>query len=393
MTSQNPLGQLSHLHDLLNQLLMSVPEYDACKTWHPGLASMAWYLGRSMFLETYWLREVVQGQPDMTDRVRPIFTPGELDLPDRQNRLPPRDHLLNWALELQEENLMRLANPKLLGEHPLLEEDRITHLILQGHAWCYEKMLAVLTQRRLQETANYLVHGPLSSMPPSFDLAEVSQGHYRIGARDEAAAPDNETPPQIVELSSFRIARQPATNGHWLAFAEAGGYDDRTLWSEQGWSWRQEAPSHPDHWKTDATGNWYGTGVNGPFDLAATEPVTGISRFEAGAFANWTSHQGGALSGAVIQHEYQWEVAARTRVIQEYGRCWEWCANIFQPYTGYSPPDGPEARTREFDNHHYSLRGASLHTQRPLRRASFRNRSLPEHRFGFSGTRLVFPPE
>ena len=393
MTSPNPLGQLSHLHDMMNQLLMSVPEFDAYKTWHPGLASIAWYLGRAMFLESYWLREVVQGQPDISDRVRPIFTSGELSLPDRQNRLPPRDHLLNWAMELQEENLVRLANPKLLGEHPLLAEGRLTHLILQGHAWCYEQMLAVLIQRRIQGRSEYRVERTLEPLPPVYGLVEVSKGHYRIGAREDAAAMDNEMPAQIVDLSSFRIARRPVTNAHWLGFMRECAYEDRTLWSEPGWSWCQKAAPHPDHWKQDESGNWYGTGVHGPFDLTADEPVTGINRFEAEAFANWICRKGGDLEGAVMQHEYQWEVSARTRVIQDYGRCWEWCANIFQPYTGYSPPDDPEAQTRDFDERHYSLRGACLHTQRPLRRAGFRNRSLPGYRFGFSGTRLVFPPE
>jgi iron(II)-dependent oxidoreductase len=232
-------------------------------------------------------------------------------------------------------------------------------------------MLAVLIQRRIQERSVYRVERTLEPMPPVYGLVEVSKGHYRIGAREDAAAMDNEMPAQIVELSSFRIARRPVTNAHWLGFMREYAYEDRTLWSEPGWSWCRKAPPHPDHWKQDESGNWYGTGVHGPFDLTADEPVTGINRFEAEAFANWICRKGGDLEGAVIQHEYQWEVSARTRVIQDAGRCWEWCANVFQPYTGYNPPGDPEARTRDFDERHYSLRGACLHTQRPLRRASF----------------------
>lgn len=394
MNDHTLLAQLGNLHQMLNQLLESLPEVDAYRSYHAGLAPLAWYYGRSMYLETYWLREVVQADSDLTERVRPIFS-ADCDSPEAQWRLlPPKDHLLNWALELQDENLMRLANPKLLGEHSLTGDNRLHRIILQEHARNYEKMLMVLTQRKLGERMDYRVERPLTDQALDTDMVEVPRGHYRVGARKDPASYDNEEPTQAVELSGFRIQLTPVANSAWLAFMQADGYASRELWSNEGWLWRQQdETTHPHHWRHDRSGKWYAIGLNGPCELIAEEPVSGICRHEAEAYANWLIQQDEAFSGAVLQHEFQWEAAARAREIKGYGRVWEWCSNLFQPYEDYRPSEYREGRTLEFDDRHFSLRGACLHTQRSLKRPSFRNRARAGERHMFTGVRLVCPPE
>lgn len=394
MNDHTLLAELSNIHQMLNQLFESLPEVDAYRCYHPSLAPLAWYYGHSMYLETYWLREVVQADPDMTERVRPIFSAAAPPTAVQWRLLPPKDHLLNWALELQDENLMRLANPKLLGEHSLTTQGRLHRIILQEHARSYEKMLMVLTQRRLGERFDYRVERTLTVRMPETAMIEIPRGHYRVGARQDPAAYDNEAPAQAVELSGFRIQLTPVANSDWLAFMQADGYAARELWSDAGWLWRQQDDTlHPDHWRQDRSGEWYAVGLNGPCELSAEEPVSGICRHEAEAYANWLVHRDEVFSGAVLQHEFQWEVAARTREIKGYGRVWEWCANLFQPYADYRPSEYREGRTLEFDDLHFSLRGACLHTQRSLKRPSFRNRARAGERHMFTGIRLVFPPE
>ena len=392
MSTSNPLGQLSGLHQMIIGLAESTPGTDLYRTFHPDMGPLAWYLGRAVYLETYWIREVVQEDDDMTARVRDIFSPQAETDPEMWRRLPPVDHLLNWALELQDDNLMRLANPRRLPGHPLLEHDRLTLRIGQQLSQIYESMLMVLVMRQKRQLPHYRVETALTSLPPSTDLAEVSQGHYRIGAKGEPSAFDNEQPPQMVELSSFRIDRHPVTNGAYLGFIENGGYEIEALWGKAGWAWLEGRDTGPALWGRDEDGHWFGVGLNGPFDLLPEAPLTGISQFEANAYANWVSSLRGAGTGAVLQHEYQWEVAARTRAIGGIGQAWEWCSNLFHPYTGYERPIPLEARSREFDDAHFSLRGASLHTQPGLRRLSYRNRALPGADNLFAGTRLVFPP-
>lgn len=379
---------------MLNQLLETVEEADIYRTYHPRLAPLAWYFGRSIYLETYWLREVVQADAEITTRVRHIFSSAPLPSEQQLRQLPPKDHLLNWALELQEENLMRLANPSLLGAHPLLTDNRLHWIIVQEHARNYEKMVLVLNQRKLAENQDHRVQRLLTPRQPDAETVEVHRGHYRLGANQDPAAYDNEQPTQIVELSGYRIQLIPVSNAAWLAFMQADGYSSSELWSNEGWSWQQqEKITHPHYWRQDQKGNWYAIGLNGPFELIPEEPVSGICKFEAEAYANWLSTFGDAYSGAVPQHEFQWEVAARNRAIRGYGRVWEWCANIFQPYNEFHPAEYPEGRTMDFDDKQFSLRGACIHTQRALQRPSFRHRASPGDNHLVAGVRLVFPPD
>ncbi|MDH5786361.1 MAG: formylglycine-generating enzyme family protein [Chromatiales bacterium] len=392
MSRHELLSHLNGLHQMMSHLLEASDEADCYRCFEPALPPIAWLFGRAVYLETYWLREVILGDDSMTARVRHLFghniTPDEVVI----QQLPPKEHLLNWALELQEQNLTLLANPAQLPQHKLMKGERLLFRLQLEEGELCEAIIAQLTASRLTASPGYQVQTPLTALPPSEAHADVHKGHYRIGAKHEdPSARDNELPPNIVELHAFRIDTQPVSNGAFLGFIEAGGYDNDEFWSEGGKAWRSNNPKRPHHWRKDLAGNWYGLGLNGPFDLIAEDALTGISHHEATAYANWVSTLGGQLAGAVVQHEYQWEIAVRARAITEFGRVWEWCSNPFHRYDGYLEPEDPEAATQSFDDGHFSLRGGSLHSQKMQRRSSHRHHALPEDRFRFSGTRLVFP--
>jgi iron(II)-dependent oxidoreductase len=397
MPSPDLLGQFGSLHGLLRDLLHEEPD-DSVPV--PGLGTLGWYLGRSVYRELYWLHEVICGDADLSRRVRHIFA-DESDPAASCALLPPAPHLLHWAQEIQDEDLRRLATPGALPPHPLLAQDRLTWYLLQDAAKDFERMLSVRLVRRLglerTDLDSYLAGTALVSQLPVADpdreLIGVTQGHYRIGSRHEPFAYDNELPPQGVELSGYRIARLPVTNAQYLGFMDAGGYTATDLWDQAGRDWLAANPVQaPLHWRQDPKGCWYGVGVAGPADLPADQPVSGINRHEARAYANWVSGLGAAGAGAVLQHEYQWEVAARAGAIEGMGRVWEWCANPLHPYPDFTPFPDP-AGAGPFGPGHASLRGASLHTQRCLRRASLRHWADPSERCGFSGIRLVFPAD
>jgi iron(II)-dependent oxidoreductase len=394
MTDPNILAPLNNIYEMQAQILQSVPETDAARQYHPELASLKWLYGYSVYQELYWLREILMGDADLTKRIEELFGPGDLDLQARCERMPPRDHLLNWAREIRDEHLMRIANPNMLPEHPLLEQNRLLWFLLQEQAKHYETMLLVLNQRQLLDPAHtYRVKFPLTAAAPGWETKELTQGHYRIGSRHQPAAYDNELPPQAVELSSFRIALKPVSNAQYLSFMETGGYTDASHWSEAGWQWQQTAQCrHPAYWHQDDGQNWYLIGINGSSDLPAEEPVSGINHYEAQAYANWVDALGGEFAGAVLQHEYQWEIAARSGVFTQMGRAWEWCSNLFHPYPSFTPFPAESVSMDNFNTVNISLRGASLHTQRVLRRISMRHWSPPRQRFQLTGLRLVFPP-
>jgi len=389
------LGAFANSQSLLAQLIESCPAGLINQRSLAGLPAAGWLFGRAVYLELYWLRERLLGDRDLSQRVAPIFGAGQIPSPALESQLPPREHLLNWAREIQEEDLTRLANPQLLpADHELLREGWVLGHLLDEFGAIYELLLAV---RQAQTMAGFdcshQCSQPLQAANPGAEALAVSQGHYRIGARGEPAQ-DRELPAQIVELHNYRIARAPVSNAEFLAFMEAGGYRRDECWSAAGREHRNAGNwRHPWHWRQDVSGNWYGLGASGAADLVANEAVSGISRFEAEAFACWAAREIAACDGAVLQHEFQWETAVRTQQLPAVGRVWEWCANPLQPYEGYRVPVEPELQTRDFGTRTGVLRGGSLHTQPQLRRASYRKAGAPQARHLFSGTRLVLPPD
>lgn len=409
MTNPAILSQLSGLQEMMADLTLGLLASEVNRRYHPHLSCLAWYLGRCVYRELYWLREVLAGDDDLTARLGPLFTLDEASAPC--HLLPPREHLLAWATEIQGEHLRRLATPGALPASPLLEDDRLPWFLLQERARDYEAMLWVLLARRLHLAGNRPTEGPMSlawetgpdlvtgqtphlqARSPSTATLAINQGHYRVGSRGDPFAYDNELPPQAVELSSYRIARQPVTNAEFLGFMRDDGYGRRELWEAEGQEWLATSQaSAPWLWREASPGYWYVLGLQGARPLGADEPVFSLNRHEARAYATWVSSLGGELAGALVQHEYQWEVAARAGLLQGTGQVWEWCANPFHPYPGFTP--FPDALTSEpgFASQAGVLRGASLHTQGCLRRASFRHPAAPAQRFRLSGLRLVFPP-
>lgn len=75
---------------------------------------------------------------------------------------------------------------------------------------------------------------------------------------------------------AFAIGRFPVTNAEFRAWADAGGYDDRAAWSDEGWAWKTETP---DPWPALADRD-----VARAF-VVANQPVVGVSWFEADAYA------------------------------------------------------------------------------------------------------------
>ena len=397
MTAPGLLAQLAMLHELMRATLRQVPAEQAMAQPLPGRPSMAWTFARAVYREALWLRERLGQDSDLTERSRPLFAgpnDGGMSLDEQCRRLPPPEHLLNWAAEIQDEHLRRLATPGAMPDHPLLADARLPWLLHQENAKDYERMLALRLALVLADDAAWSGHRvatPLRAAEPALDYADVEQGHYRIGSRGEPFAYDNELPPQAVQLSAFRIARRSVSNAEYLAFIDDGGYADAALWPEDAGA-AARARGRPVHWRRDAAGHWFDVSLNGPADLPPAEPVAGIDRHEARAYVTWAARRAPALAGAVLAHEYQWEVAARLGLLDATGRVWEWCANDLHPYPDYEPFGATDFSASGFDSNAAVLRGGCLHTQPALRRASLRHWAAADDPWQVAGLRLVLPP-
>ena len=384
MTAGKLIDELAQAQSLVVALLEASDDQRYRQQAHPDLSPLGWHLGHCVFIECYWLHEVVFGNDQVTQPLAELYTPPRTPKAERGARLPPRQALLDWAQQLQAINRDTLQQlPPAQASHRLFEQDYLQHFLIQHYSQHYETMLMILTQQALQEdNSDFSVDSVLESKIVTTERADFPAGHYRIGG-EKPLAYDNELPPQRADLGPFSISRTPVSNAEYLGFMEDGGYRNKQYWDEQGWQWQKDSQaSAPDHWRQDTDGHWFGIGIRGAYTLAADEPVMGINYHEASAFANW--------AGARLPHEYQWETACRLQALENAGRAWEWCSNSFQPYQGYVAFPYKEYSQPWFDGEHYSLRGGSLYTRPPVRRPSFRNFYQPDKRHIFAGLRLVW---
>ncbi len=122
---------------------------------------------------------------------------------------------------------------------------------------------------------------------------------------------------------SFAIGKYPVTNRQYRSFIEAGGYDRREWWRDDGWAWQagtydSRAPEEHRNWlaarppkERGAPFFWRDAKWNNPL-----APVVGVSWFEAEAYCAWLAKELGRP--VRLPAEEEWERAARHTDGREY---------------------------------------------------------------------------
>lgn len=119
-----------------------------------------------------------------------------------------------------------------------------------------ETSSVLIRQHRLDYVKPHLAWTPCrtTSAAPNNELVDIPAGSLRLGKdrSDPYYGWDNEYGSHEAVVAPFQASRYLVSNREFLAFVEAGGYADETLWQKEGAAWKRFAHAeHPTFWLKD----------------------------------------------------------------------------------------------------------------------------------------------
>jgi ergothioneine biosynthesis protein EgtB len=337
-----------------------------------------------------------------------------------------RDYVSRIRLALDEKLESDFWDASLGGRdgfsHETLLNVAIEHRLMHVETLAYLLHQLPLDRKIRQETEVIAVTHP--AMPR---MLKISSGVAGLGlSRSAGFGWDNEYETHEANVSAFEIDQYKITNGQFLDFVNAGGYGNRSLWSNEDWHWiSDQAVSQPVFWKKIGAG-WFFRGMFEDIRLPLDWPVY-VSHAEAIGYANWV--------GKSLPTEEEWHRAAygkngqygTTRtypwgndrpstafgnfdlnywnptpvnafpagqsafgVWDMLGNGWEWTSSQFAPFPGFEPFSFYRGYSADFfDGKHFVMKGGSARTAQCMLRPSFRNWFQSHYQYVYAGFRCV----
>ncbi len=231
---------------------------------------------------------------------------------------------------------------------------------------------------------------------------EYPGGLYYIGHEGDEFAFDNESPRHQTYLQDYKLADRLVTNGEYLEFIQAGGYQKSQHWLSAGWATIQtQGWQAPLYWE-QIDGDWWMMTLGGLQRVAEAEPVCHVSFYEADAYASWLGNRlpteaewevaavGAAISGNFLDRDTLHPTPRTGTEYQFFGDVWEWTQSAYLPYPGFKTAAGAIGEYNgKFMCNQMVLRGGSCATSASHIRPTYRNFFPPDTRWQFSGIRLA----
>jgi gamma-glutamyl hercynylcysteine S-oxide synthase len=416
--------QLRRSRDRSVALTDAVDDDDLVRQHSKLMSPLVWDLAHIGNQEELWLVRDVGGREPVRcdiDEIYDAFQHARSDRPQLPLLSPSESRV--YVREVRDKVLDVLDRVELEGR-PLVDNGFAFGMIAQHEQQHDETMLAT-HQLRVGPPVLHAPAPPAAVSPPKVKEVLVPGGLFTMGTSIEPWALDNERPAHQVHVDPYFIDTAPVTNGEYAAFVDAGGYDDRRWWTDDGWEYRQHAGLRAPRFWERAGDRWLRTRFGVVEPIPADEPVVHVSFHEAQAYAAW--------AGRRLPTEAEWEKAARfdprtgrslrfpwgdeeptaehanlaqrhlgpapvgaypagvspLGVHQLIGDVWEWTSTDFAGYPGFRAFPYREYSEVFFGPKYKVLRGGSFGTDPVACRATFRNWDYPIRRQIFAGFRCA----
>jgi iron(II)-dependent oxidoreductase len=358
--------------------------------------------------------------------------PVESGLPsDQASDWPARHHIERYRDQIRSvlDNALRdwrLENEAREVSHYTLLNVAIEHRLMHAETLAY--MMHQLPYDLKVEESQF--QAPSATKARTSATVEIPAGYATLGMARGDSGPfgwDNEFEVDIRAVPAFAIDRYKVTNGEFLNFVKAGGYQDRSLWTGSSWSWKErQGISHPLFWvKAIGSGStWRYRSMFEEIPLPLDWPVY-VSFAEANAYAAWAGkrlpceaewHRAAYGTSEGVEREFPWgseqpcpeqgyfdfrrwdpsPVDALPAATSAFGvegmigNGWEWTSSHFEPFPGFQPFPFYEGYSANFfDRMHYVLKGGSPRSAQSMLRRSFRNWFQPHYPYVYAGFRCT----
>lgn len=227
---------------------------------------------------------------------------------------------------------------------------------------------------------------------PENKLIPVAGGPLKIGKslNDPLYGWDNEYGKHEAVVPAFKASKFLCSNGEFMQFVDAGGYQMQQYWTQEGWNWKTyKEAQHPLFWIKNGA-NWHLRLVYNEIEMPLNWPAE-VNYLEAKAFCNWKSEQTGLpirlpsedewsllYKNADIPDQPFWATAPgninmehfqspcpvdRFRFGEFYdliGNVWQWTETPINGFEGFKiHPVYDDFSTPTFDTKHNLIKGGS----------------------------------
>jgi len=426
ITQQSVDALIGDLNDVRKRTLELVAGLDQQQLIGPKLDivnPLLWEIGHAAYFHELWTLRQLDGADSFLANADELYDSINIAHEDRWDLpLPPLDKTMAYMQQVLDAEIERLKNRDVNAQDIYLTRYALFHEDMHTEAYTYSRRtldypMPVFSDSVLEDKT-YDV-GPLDG-----DV-KIEGRTFMLGADSNTRfCFDNEKWQHPVDIKPFSIARAATTYQQYAEFIDTGCYENKELWDDEAWDWLQKNNiKMANGWKKNSAGNWLIKYFDQWQTMRPHAAVVHISWHEASAYCRW--------AGRRLPTEAEWELAAsgspadinekrfypwgeeiptekhvnmNSRAMrsidvgalpdgdsaygcrQMLGNVWEWTADTFNPYPGFSA-DMYQDYSQPLFGQTKVLRGGAWTTRSRMIRNTWRNYYGPDRNDVFAGFR------